>query len=226
MKVNAQYNVSAPESLPIRIAGGARRRMFEMFMRAFAPGEADTILDVGVTNDRSYDHSNYLELLYPHKHRLTALGIDDASFLETVYPGVRFVRGDGRRLPFADRSFDFVHSSAVIEHVGSRADQAQLLAEFVRVARKGVFATTPNRWFPIEFHTVLPLVHWLPAPWFRSILRMRGLDFLAEERNLNLLGRRDLMAAAVAAGMTRPRVECIRLFGWPSNLLLISRLPR
>ncbi len=30
------------------------------------------------------------------------------------------------------------------------------------MSRKGLFVTTPNRWFPIEFHTVLPLVHWLP----------------------------------------------------------------
>ena len=25
-----------------------------------------------------------------------------------------------------------------------------------------MFVTTPNRWFPIEVHTRLPLVHWLP----------------------------------------------------------------
>ena len=24
------------------------------------------------------------------------------------------------------------------------------------------FITTPNRWFPVELHTCLPLVHWLP----------------------------------------------------------------
>jgi hypothetical protein len=26
-----------------------------------------------------------------------------------------------------------------------------------------VFVTTPNRWFPLEVHTLLPFVHWLPA---------------------------------------------------------------
>ena len=25
-----------------------------------------------------------------------------------------------------------------------------------------MFLTTPNRWFPVEVHTRLPLVHWLP----------------------------------------------------------------
>ena len=26
-----------------------------------------------------------------------------------------------------------------------------------------VFVTTPNRWFPLEVHTLLPFVHWLPG---------------------------------------------------------------
>jgi hypothetical protein len=34
---------------------------------------------------------------------------------------MKFRRADGRDLPFPDRSFDFAHSSAVIEHVGWRA---------------------------------------------------------------------------------------------------------
>jgi hypothetical protein len=25
-----------------------------------------------------------------------------------------------------------------------------------------VFVSTPNRWFPVETHTLVPLVHWLP----------------------------------------------------------------
>ena len=33
---------------------------------------------------------------------------------------------------------------------------------------------TPNRWFPIEFHTLLPLVHWLPPEHFRKLLVLTG----------------------------------------------------
>ena len=29
--------------------------------------------------------------------------------------------------------------------------QVRLLRELWRVARKGIFVTTPNRWFPMEF---------------------------------------------------------------------------
>jgi len=223
VRISSQYSVAAPNSLAARLAGYQRRRMFLRFLALTETGPTDTIIDVGATGDRSYDHSNYLEAWYPHKQRITAVGIDDASFLEQAYPGLTFRRADGRALPYADRSFDFAHSSAVIEHVGSRAEQSALLAELWRVCRKGVFLTTPNRWFPIEFHTVLPLVHWLPQRLFRAILRALGHDLLGEEAHLNLMSRRDLLAAAKGAGIPGAHVESARLGGWTSNLLLIAR---
>jgi hypothetical protein len=223
VRVSSQYNVAAPHSLAARLARYQRRRMYLRFMALSGIGSADTIIDVGVTSDRSYDHSNYLEAWYPHKHRITAVGIDDASFLEQAYPGLIFRRADGRALPFPDRSFDFAHSSAVIEHVGSRSEQSTLLAELWRVCRKGLFVTTPNRWFPVELHTVLPLVHWLPPPAFRAVLRGLGHRWLAEETHLNLLSRRDLLVACQVAGISGARIEGARLGGWTSNLLLIAR---
>ena len=74
---------------------------------------------------------------------------------------IAYVQGDACALPFADRSFDIVFSNAVIEHVGDIERQRLFVAEALRVGRR-VFLTTPNRWFPIEVHTRLPFVHWLP----------------------------------------------------------------
>lgn len=222
---NEQYNVAAAGSLPVRIAGYQRRRMFERFMQATAIGETDTVLDIGVTAERTYDSSNYFEKWFPHKTNITAAGLDDARFLEEEYPGITFVEADGRALPFADDSFDFIHSSAVIEHVGSFEEQVRFLRECTRVARKGVFVTTPNRWFPVEFHTLVPLVHWLPAPVFRGIMRRSGRAFFAAEENLNLMSAGSLIEAARQAGTLvkfAARVENVRLGGWPSNLLLVA----
>src|SRR5262249_24043552 len=145
---------------------------------------------------RSYVASNYLEAWYPHKHMVTAAGLDDASFLPAQYLGMRFVRANGLNLPFRDGAFDVVHSAAVIEHVGSFAPQCALVRELCRVARRAVFVTTPNRWFPVEFHTVLPLVHWLPKPAFRALMRATGREFFAAEENLNLMTATELRGAA------------------------------
>ena len=175
MEINAQYNLAAPDSIPIKIAAYQRRRMFDVFLAKTGIQRKDTVLDIGVTSDRTYSHSNYFESWYPHKDRITASGMDNASFLEELHPGLRFVPADGRKLPFADQEFDYVHSSAVLEHVGSQENQEAFLSEAWRVARKGIFVTTPNRWFPVEFHTMMPFVHWLPKTAFRKLCDLRGM---------------------------------------------------
>ena len=72
--------------------------------------------------------------------------------------------------------------------------------------------------------TVLPLLHWLPKPQFRSALRAMGKGFFAEESNLNLMSAGELLRAAqIAAGDQFDfRVETEALGGWPANLLLIG----
>jgi hypothetical protein len=220
---NRQYNVAAPDSLAVRIATWQRRAMYARFVEDCGVTSGDSILDVGVTSDRSYASSNYLEAWHPRKDRITAVGLDDASFLEVQYPGVKFVYADGLKLPFTDRSFDFVHSSAVLEHVGAASTQAAYVRECFRVARKAVFLTTPNRWFPVEFHTLLPLVHWLPKGSFRWLLRHVGMDFFADESNLNLLSRRELQRLVAEYDDFNLSVSSVALLGWPSNLLLVGR---
>jgi SAM-dependent methyltransferase len=223
---NKQYNLAAPNSLPVRIAGHQRRTMYDRFIIETGIGEQDTVLDVGATADRSYKSSNYLEAWYPHKATVTAVGIDDASFLVQLYPGIRFLRANGLELPFSNLTFDIVHSSAVLEHVGSLKNQVKFVQECCRVARKSIFMTTPNRWFPMEFHTILPLVHWLPKPVFRQVMRSTGRDFFADESNLNLLDARNLASITRYVEDFTFRISSVSLWYWPSNLLLIGKRRR
>jgi hypothetical protein len=217
---NAQYNLARADSLSVRIATQVRGRIFAAFMQEFAPTSHETLLDIGVTSDQSYTSSNYIEALYPYKSQITAAGIDDASFLESLYPGVKFTFANALDLPFSDGQFDIVHSSAVIEHVGSSENQGKMISECLRVARRGVCITTPNRWFPIEFHTQLPLTHWLPKTWCRAIWRNIGYSFFADERNLNLLTAADLHRF-MAFQRYEYRLAPTRLWGWTSNLVLL-----
>lgn len=219
-QISAQYSTAKAGSLADRLAARMRRVMFQQFLDLTGVRPDQTILDVGATSDDELEASNYLEAWYPYKDQITACGVDDASFLEWKYPGVRCVQADGRALPFPDRHFDVVHASAVLEHVGSRDQQTKFISELVRVARHATFLTTPNRWFPVEFHSALPLVHWLPPAAFRTVLGALGHDQLAREENLNLLSAHDLRHMCHELGLHRVRVRNVRLFGWPSNLLL------
>jgi SAM-dependent methyltransferase len=89
------------------------------------------------------------------------------------------VQGDACSLPFEDGAFDVVFSNAVIEHVGGREQQRQLVSEALRVGRR-VFITTPNRRFPVEVHTRLPFVHWLPDRIAHRIYRSVGRSFATD----------------------------------------------
>ena len=224
--VSAVYSVASPKSLPIRLAGYQRRRLYTSFIDQMKPNELDTFVDIGTTSDDTYAHSNYFVAWYPYKQRITACGLDDASFLVSRYPGLTFSRADGRDLPFAANSFDYAHSNAVLEHVGSRAQQMKFIAEMWRVARKGIYLSTPNRWFPVEFHTVLPIIHWLPHRGFSAALHLLGLDFFADIENLNLLSHQDLRTLARKAGIPSFKVGSISLGGWPANLHLHAKKPR
>jgi ubiquinone/menaquinone biosynthesis C-methylase UbiE len=218
---NAQYNLAKPDSMSIRVATMMRKRMFASFMDEFTPRPSESILDIGVTSDQTYSSSNYLEALYPYKDRITAAGIDDASFLETLYPGMAFKYANALDLPFDDASFDLVHSSAVLEHVGSKANQMKMVEECLRVARRGVCITTPNRWFPIEVHTQVPLVHWLPKPWCRAIYTKTGYGFFADEANLNLATEADLHEIMRRFPSYKYSFAPARLLGWTSNLVMM-----
>jgi hypothetical protein len=185
-------------------------------MTTMNPMPSDRILDVGATPDQFLPESNFFELLYPHKNRLTVTSIEDASFLENLYPGLRFVQTGTGKLPFEDLSFDIVFCSAVLEHVGNRMHQRFFINEILRVCRK-FFIITPNRQFPIEFHTFLPLIHWFPQSLHQWFLRRLGLNFWARTDNLNLLtphSLRLLFPDTASIHLTR-----LKLMGFPSNLV-------
>jgi len=147
----------------------SRRRKLRLFLDEVRPTAATTVLDVGA-DEVGFGHDggqsgcgthNFFEELYPWPGQITALGLHDGAGFRSHYPGIAYVSGDACALPFADQTFDVVFSNAVIEHVGGEEEQRRFVAEALRVGRRA-FITTPNRWFPVEVHTRLPLVHWLP----------------------------------------------------------------
>jgi hypothetical protein len=199
-----------------------REEIFQIFVSTFRPSPTQTILDIGVSAD---DHrsSNHFEKRYPHTERICGLSVERLPELRDQFPDLVLVQGDGRALPFADGSFDFVYSHAVIEHVGSQAQQVRFLAEALRVARHGILITTPNRWHPVETHTGLPLLHFLPAPLYRAVYKRLGKGMYASEGTLHLMGAPTLRALArkVNPKDASVRLHRVRWIGFASNLVLV-----
>jgi len=170
-----------------------RKRIYNIFMEKMKPNESTYIIDVGVTCDDIHIEDNYFEKLYPYKDKIVGVGIDSALFLEKKYPGFRFVLCDATALPFRDKTFDIAISSALIEHVGSHEKQTKVISEILRVSKK-IFITTPYKYCPVELHTNLPLLHFLPERIYRKILILIGMTFWADEQNLNLLSKKSFLS--------------------------------
>jgi hypothetical protein len=92
------------------------------------------------------------------------------TFLNLPTDGDSDVIGDGRYLPFRDRSFDLVFSNSVIEHLSSEEDQRRFANEVRRTGR-AYWVQTPDRRFPIEPHLLTPFIHWLPRGARKAIAR-------------------------------------------------------
>lgn len=198
-----------------RLSAFNRGRKWRLFQDVVAPTPRTRVLDVGF-NEREYSPvDNYLERHYPWPENLTALGMQDPVQFGKRYPLVRAVRYDGRIFPFGDRTFDVVWSNAVIEHVGDFDRQVLFVREMKRVGRR-VFFSTPNRGFPIELHTRVPLVHWLPKPVCDRWLRRMGKGFAAGDY-MHLLTKGALRRVLRAAGAERCRIYANRLAGWPMD---------
>lgn len=162
-------------------------------MNLLRPEAEDEILEVGIADEEYSSVDNFLIKQYPHRDHIVALGVGSLDRFRAAYPEVRTVSYDGVRFPFKDRSFAVVHANAVIEHVGPLRMQCDFLREMARVSRRGML-TTPNKLFPIETHTKIPLFHWMKKEWFDRILRLVGkmwasgdYMFLLDKKHLEMI---------------------------------------
>jgi SAM-dependent methyltransferase len=145
-----------------------RSRRMMAFLDLFEIGDDTRILDVG-------GHRNTWALIdRPPKVLLLNVEAGQAG------DGPPQVAGDGRRLQFADDSFDLAFSNSVIEHVGDAGDQADFAREIRRVAPR-YYVQTPNRAFFVEPHLIAAFVHWLPVRIQRRLVRYFSVWGLVEK---------------------------------------------
>ena len=140
------------------LATRMRRRRFAFFLSLLDHVKRPArILDVGGTQGfwEMMGRTSLGDL------RITLLNLETEPVSGSSFESVA---GDARDLSrYADASFDVVFSNSVIEHLGPNfADQLLMANEIRRVAER-YFVQTPNRYFPIEPHFLIPGFQFLPV---------------------------------------------------------------
>lgn len=174
---------------------------YDMIQHYFDLSPAEAVLDVGTDPDPRYVQDNPL-LAHHFGPRLACSGAKaPLAGWQERFPYTRFYVFKDGCVPVEDKSFDVVVCRNLLEHMGDKVRQVALIAECVRIARRGVLITTQNRWDAVDDFTSLPLLHWLPRPVYASVLgRLSGYQADGAARfGLRHVGAGELHAMALDA---------------------------
>jgi 2-polyprenyl-3-methyl-5-hydroxy-6-metoxy-1,4-benzoquinol methylase len=179
------------------------------------------VLEVGATPDTELADSNFFS------RQIRSRG-NDVWISSPEDCSAMAARNDLKWVPFdallkGTQRFDVVISSAVLEHVGSSHEsKLEHLRLLDKVATQLVMVSTPNRYHWLEFHTKLPLIHWLPKSWHRALLRTLGMKTWGDPNHLDLLNfnQFDNLINAVFTG-SRVTFQKLHFLGATSNLMAL-----
>ena len=158
-------DVEDPNSLSQKL----RSRRFERFARmADALPRPLSILDIGGTTE-FWEHRGWADR---PDVRITLVNLfQDQQRHENIVPRV----GDATDLSeFDDGEFGLVFSNSVIEHLFTLRQQEAMASEVRRLA-PAHWIQTPNFWFPMEPHFLVPGWQYLPERLRVEILARRSV---------------------------------------------------
>jgi len=112
------------------------------------------------------------------------------------FPQIKFMLGDARKLEhISDKIFDIVVAHSLIEHLGGWQQQRKV-AENIRRIGKSYFVQTPNLYFPVEPHFLLPLFQFVPKSLLIKMVKRFGrvgnVSDIENVQNLSLLTKKQL----------------------------------
>lgn len=200
-----------------------REKIHKLFLKYTNYNKNLNLLDVGTTSIIDENHNLILYKTRDNEN-ISCFSNQDLEEIKKKFINIKNTyKGDGKKMQLDDNTFNIVYSSATIEHIGSFENQVNFLKECCRVSNDIIFITTPNRYYPIDFHTKIPLLHWLPKKIHRKLLKFLKMDFYSNEENLNLLSKKDILKILNILNIKNYKILKNRFLFFTANLILVIK---
>lgn len=153
-------------------------KFYKEYVLSYEPDKKKKILDLGGTiNFWETMDFKYFDTVF-----LTLLNLEKAVVPEN-YGNISSVAGDAADLKqYRDQSFDLVFSNSVIEHVGGFEAQRRMANEMIRTGKHG-YLQTPNRYFILEPHYLVPFFQFFPVGFRAFLIRHFQLGNMPKAEN-------------------------------------------
>jgi ubiquinone/menaquinone biosynthesis C-methylase UbiE len=184
------------------------RQMADLIDQYSAPG-ATVGIEIGC------QHGALTEQMERLTRVPTWVGIDPALTEETVTDSGCVLRpARASRLEFGDETFDVALFANVFEHVPPDERDVSL-REIYRVLKPGgvVVGQLPNPFFPIESHSRLPFMGWLPTKWQHRYWKLAPVSW---DHDFYVVTFKHLKQTAQRAGFD---VAYVRNFNYPPEVI-------
>ena len=136
----------------------------------------------------------------------------------TEYSNLHAKVGDACDLnEFENNSYEIVFSNSVIEHLGSYENQERMANEVMRLGKK-YYVQTPNRFFPIEPHFLVPFFQFFPLDIQIAMVRRFNLGWYKripeiEKARVHILSHRLLNQAELSELFPDGSIYREKIFG-------------
>ena len=180
------------------------------------------VLDIGTTNDTKNKSSNFIVKNLKNIKNFYSISdqlITSSFFKKTLQ---KSITENFSEYEIENLKSDLVVSNATIEHVGNYDNQKAMINNMIKLSKKMIIISTPNRYHPLEFHTKIPFIHWLPKNIHRKILKNIKLTFFSKEENLNLLSKSDFNSL-IENEKVKSEFKYIKFLFFKSNLIFIGK---
>ncbi len=222
-------------NLARRFSKRARERRAKIFQQSFYLHTSTKILDLGSASGENINRVIRGTNILPGNVYIADINSQLVEKGAAEFGYIPVALKEMEDLPFADQFFDIVYCSSVIEHVtvskkrvwcvksGRRfRDEARQnqysFSQIIKRLGRQYFVQTPNRFFPFESHTWLPLISFLPRRLLIPLLHLTNQFWVKETRpDWHLLSRKDMNTLFKGA-----KIVLEKSFGLTKSIMAIS----